>query len=110
MVQTPAPSLPPAAQAPEAALTIYDAACRAIAEALSVDEVKQILDASVAMRAYAKQAKNRDLEADAVALRMRATRRLAERIEAQKQTVGLNDGARGGGRKARATRVADQPA
>jgi N6-adenosine-specific RNA methylase IME4 len=42
----------------------------------------------------AKQAKDRDLEADAVELRMRATRRLAELIEAQKQTVGLSRGGR----------------
>ena len=73
-------------------LALYDAARRALAEAVAVDEVKNILDLAVALRVYAKQAKDRDLEADAVALRMRAIRRLAELIEAQKQTVGLAKG------------------
>jgi N6-adenosine-specific RNA methylase IME4 len=73
-------------------LALYDAARRALAEAVAVDEVKNILDLAVAIRVLAKQAKDRDLEADAVELRMRATRRLAELIKAQKQTVGLAKG------------------
>jgi N6-adenosine-specific RNA methylase IME4 len=73
-------------------LALYDAARRALAEAVAVDEVKNILDQAVAIRVLAKQAKDRKLEADAVALRMRATRRLAELIKAQKQTVGLAKG------------------
>src|SRR5262249_23417405 len=51
------------------------------------------------MAAYARQAKNRDLEADAVEIRMRATRRLDQLRQAQKDTVGLNQGAAGGGEK-----------
>jgi len=43
-----------------------DTACRALAEARSVDEVQDVLDTAIAMARYAKQAKNRDLEADAV--------------------------------------------
>jgi hypothetical protein len=88
----------PAAQvnleASNSQLVIYDAACRALAEAVAVDEVKDILDTAVAMRAYAKQAKNRDLEADAVEIRMRATRRLDQLRQAQKETVGLSQGGR----------------
>ena len=74
-------------------LARYDAACRALAEARSVDEVKDIRDQAIAMAAYARQAKNRDLEADAVEIRMRATRRLDQLRQAQKETVGLNQGA-----------------
>jgi N6-adenosine-specific RNA methylase IME4 len=80
-------------------LVFYERACRALAEARSVDEVKDIRDQAVATAAYARQAKNRELKADAVEIRMRATRCLAVRIEAQKQMVGLNQGAAGGGRK-----------
>jgi N6-adenosine-specific RNA methylase IME4 len=82
-----------------APLARYDRACRAIAEARSVDEVKDIRDQAVALAAYARQAKNRDMEADAVEIRLRATRRLDQLRQAQKETVGLNQGAAGGGAK-----------
>jgi hypothetical protein len=73
-------------------LALYDAARRALAEAVAVDEIRDILDAAVAIRVCAKRAKDRELEANAVELRMRATRRLAELIKAQKETVGLAKG------------------
>jgi N6-adenosine-specific RNA methylase IME4 len=86
-------------RAPQAqALGRYDAACRALAEAKAVDEVKEIRDTAVAMIAYARQAKNRDLEADAVEIRMRATRRIDELRQAQKETIGLATGGEHGGR------------
>lgn len=91
----------------EGKLVLYDRACRALAEAKAIDEVKDILDTAVAMRAYAKQAKNRDLEADAVELRMRATRRLDQMRQAQAATVGLAKGTRGS--KVKGARVDDKP-
>src|SRR6266542_3923617 len=73
------------------ALILYDAACRAVAECKTVDEAKDLRDKAEAMRAYAHQAKNRNLEIDAAAIRMRAERR-GELIAAQKATVGLASG------------------
>jgi phage N-6-adenine-methyltransferase len=73
-------------------LARYDAACRAVAEAKSVDEVKSVRDQAEAMRAYAKQAKNKQLEIDASEIRFRAERRIGELMGAQRETVGLNSG------------------
>lgn len=80
-------------------LVRYNEACRAIAAAKAVDEAKDIGDKAAAMQAYARQAKNRELEIDAAEIRMRAERRLGELIRAQKETVGLRgpQHSRGGG-------------
>jgi hypothetical protein len=79
-------------------LVRYDAACRALAEARSVDEVLAIRDKAAQMAACARIAKNHQVEADAVAIRMRATRRLDQLRQAQKETVGLATGGEHGGR------------
>lgn len=76
----------------------YDAACKAIAKAKAVDEVKKIRNASEAMRAYARQAKNKQLEIDAAEIRIRAERRIGELMREQNETVGLNRGTAGNGR------------
>ena len=60
--------------------------------AKSVDEVKGVRDAAEAMRAYARQAKNKQMEVEASEIRFRAERRLGELIAAQKATVGLATG------------------
>jgi hypothetical protein len=88
-------------------LVKYDAACKAVAEAKSVDEAKDIHDKAVLWEVYARQAKNKDLEADAKAIRMRAIRKLDELRRAQKETVGLNTGAKGIGKKG--VRVTEKP-
>lgn len=87
-----------------ASLLKYDAACRAIAAARTADEAKEIRDRAEAMRAYARQAQNKQLEVDAAEIRIRAERRLGEILVAQKalprgQGGGLNRGAAGGGKK-----------
>lgn len=65
-------------------LVKYDAACRAVAEAASIDEAKGFRDKSEAMRAYAKQAKNKQLEVQAAEIRIRAERRIGELMAAQR--------------------------
>lgn len=80
------------------ALVRYDAACKAIARAKTVDEAKKIRNSAEAMRAYAKVAKNRGLEVDAAEIRIRAERRVGELFDAQKTAGGFK---RGGDRKSK---------
>jgi len=77
-----------------AGLVRYEAACRAVAAAKSVDEVKDWHNKSDAMRAYAKQAKNKQLETDAAEIRIRAERRLGELMAAQRDAYGTAQGRR----------------
>ena len=94
-----------------AALAHYDAACKALAEARAVDEVQGIRAEAEAVRAYAKQAKNRQMELDAAEIRIRAERRLGELMAAQGETVGRATGAKGIGTSAGydATRTLEAP-
>lgn len=77
-------------------LVKYNEACRAIAEAKSIDEAKSIRDKSDAVRAYAKQANNKQLEVDAAEIRLRAERRLGELLRDQPKNPGTI--MRGGGK------------
>lgn len=76
------------------ALLRYDEACRAVAEARTVDEAKDIHDKAEAVRVYARQAKNRDLEIDAAEIRFRAERRIGELKLDLRQTGQLHEGGR----------------
>jgi hypothetical protein len=54
------------------ALSRYDAACHALAEAKDLTEVKDIADKMAALMQYARRAKDRQLEINAAELRIRA--------------------------------------
>lgn len=73
-------------------LVVYSEACRAVAAAVSFDEVKEILSRAEAVRAYAMQANNRTLELDAAEIRIRAERRLGEMLLAFKKDKVFNSG------------------
>lgn len=75
-------------------LVPYDHARILLAEAKTVDDVKQIHDKAAAMAEYRRRAGDRSLEIDAVEIRMFAQRRLGQMLAAQKATVGLHPGGR----------------
>jgi N6-adenosine-specific RNA methylase IME4 len=72
-----------------ATLTYYDAACHALDKARSIDEVSQINNEAVGMAAYARQAKNKELESQATEIRFISSWRIGQLINLQKATVGL---------------------
>jgi N6-adenosine-specific RNA methylase IME4 len=73
----------------------HEAARRALAKCVRIDEVKKIHDKAAAMQEYARRAKDGSLIRDATRLRMHAERRAGELLREMEK----NKGARGGGRK-----------
>src|SRR6266542_1105632 len=74
------------------ALIRYDVACRALAEARSFDDVREWEDKAAAVREYARRARNRSLELDALEIRERARRRRGELLLELKAEGRLADG------------------
>jgi hypothetical protein len=75
--------------APAGILPRYDAACVAVAKAKTIDEVREIAFSAEALRAYARQARNRQLELDAAEIRIRADRRVGELMAGQRIVFGV---------------------
>jgi cytochrome c peroxidase len=59
-------------------LQFFERAKATLAACRNVDEVKHQRDRAAGVAAYAKMANDRELERDALEIRMRATRRLGE--------------------------------
>ena len=64
-------------------LVKYEAACQAIQEAVSTDEILKIHDMSARLKAAAKVAKNKSAEMQMAEVRIRAERRLGEMLREQ---------------------------
>ena len=91
---------------------LYASVRRDLAKLVEVDEVKAIIDKSIAAQVYAQQAKDKQLAGHATEVRKRATRRLAEVMNDLRAAGKLAKGARGnpGGRGAKIVRGIQSPA
>lgn len=76
------------------ALLKYDAACRAVAEAKTIDEVRTWIDKAAAVREYARRIRDRTMELDALEIRANAKRRRGELIRELKADGHFPEGRR----------------
>jgi hypothetical protein len=75
-------------------LVVFEDARRAIAAAETIEQVNKILAMAIGLAAAARKATDRELEAEATALKFEAERRLGQLMAAQKETVGFSKGGR----------------
>lgn len=74
---------------PQAAvLELYDAACRALAEASAIEDVMPLLDQIEHVKLHAKKVRDRLLMADALAFQQKAERKLGQVIVAAREISG----------------------
>jgi len=73
-------------------LSRYDVACRALAEARNIDEVRNIANGAEALKEYARRARNRELEVTAAEIRLKAERRCGELINEMKASGQICEG------------------
>ncbi|TFV34572.1 hypothetical protein E4K66_30885 [Bradyrhizobium frederickii] len=73
-------------------LVRYEAARRALAEAVAVDEVAEIRSKAEALRHYARQAGDKTLEIQSAQLRFRAERKMGELLAAAKEAGHISRG------------------
>lgn len=74
------------------ALSFYDTARQALAQAKTLSEVKDIADKGAAVREFARRAKDQSLKIDAQEIIWRSERRLGEMLGEIKKDEGLNAG------------------
>jgi hypothetical protein len=70
------------------ALTLYNSACTALAEAQTLLDVKDIADNALALKEYGRLAKERSLEIKAAELRIRSEQKLGEMLAATERNQG----------------------